>query len=145
MAGKTAGRKIMNELSLLDSIFGNDGFSLPSYRASFCAPKVDVIQNNSSYVLYMDLPGKTENDVEITLKNDVLTIASVDKKEKDCKDENVYILRERNAGCEKFKRSFTLPKDIDSGKVTASFKNGVLSVEIGRKEDSAEKKILISA
>lgn len=141
----------MNELSLLDSLFGNDGFSFPYHRASACAPKVDVVQKKDGYVLSMDLPGKTEKDVDITLKNDVLTISSVETEkgedEKKCckKDDTVYILRERSCACAKFSRSFTLPKDIDSGKVSATFKNGILSVEIGRKEDAAEKKIAIQA
>ncbi|MGN0728989.1 Hsp20/alpha crystallin family protein [Treponema sp.] len=140
----------MNELSLLDSLFGNDGFMLPGYRETVCAPKVDVVQKKDSYILYMDLPGKTEKDVDITLKNDVLTVASVEntndsdeKKEKT--DSEYYILRERTARRSQFKRSFTLPKDIDADKVNATFKNGILSIEIGRKEDAAERKIAIKS
>ena len=135
----------MNELSLLDSLFGNDGFALPSYREAAFAPKVD------SYVLSMDLPGKTEKDVDITLKNDVLTISSVENaksdsgEKKEKVDDAYYILRERTTRHSQFKRSFTLPKDIDSNKVNATFKNGILSIEIGRKEDSTEKKIAIKS
>ena len=135
----------MNELSLLDSIFGNDGFSLPAYRAAALAPKVDVVQKKGCYVLSMDLPGKTEKDVDITLKNDVLTISSAaGASEQKSEDEEVtYILRERGSDWAQFKRSFTLPKDIDSGNVKAFFKNGILTVEIARRQDSSEKKISI--
>ena len=136
----------MNELSLLDSIFGNDGFSLPAYRAAALAPKVDVVQKKGCYVLSMDLPGKTEKDVDITLKNDVLTISSSANASSDEKREEedvTYILRERGSDWAQFKRSFTLPKDIDSGNVKAFFKNGILTVEIARRQDSSEKKISI--
>lgn len=141
----------MNEISLLDSLFGNDGFALPSYREAAFAPKVDVVQKKDSYVLSMDLPGKTEKDVDITLKNDVLTISSVENaksdsgEKKEKVDDAYYILRERTTRHSQFKRSFTLPKDIDSNKVNATFKNGILSIEIGRKEDSTEKKIAIKS
>lgn len=138
----------MNELSLLDTLFGNDGFTFPAARTACYSPKVDVLQTKDSYILKMDLPGKTEEDVEITLKNDVLTIASAEKKEeKKAEEENeIWLIRERTAyGSQKFRRTFTLPKDIDVSKVSANFKNGVLSVEIGRKEESAEQKIKIIA
>ena len=140
----------MNELSLLDSLFGNDGFSFPSARNAYMTPKVDVMQKKDCYVLCMDLPGKTEDDVEITLKNDVLTIAAAEKKAEENKNEEakeeIWLIRERTAyGSQKFRRTFTLPKDIDVSKVSANFKNGVLSVEIGRKEESAEQKIKIIA
>ncbi len=139
----------MNELSLLDSLFGNDGFSFPAARSTYMAPKVDVMQKKDCYVLCMDLPGKTEDDVEITLKNDVLTIAAVEKNEdenkaEDAKDE-IWLIRERNCAQAKFRRSFTLPKDIDPAKVSANFRNGVLSITIGRKEEAQEQKIKIIA
>ena len=130
----------MNELSLLDTLFGNDGFTFPAARTACYSPKVDVLQTKDSYILKMDLPGKTEEDVEITLKNDVLTIASAEE------ENEIWLIRERTAyGSQKFRRTFTLPKDIDVSKVSANFKNGVLSVEIGRKEESAEQKIKIIA
>lgn len=139
----------MNELSLLDTLFGNDGFTFPAAHNTYLAPKVDVLQKKDSYVLMMDLPGKTEEDVEITLKNDVLTIASAENEKKDDaagEEKDIWLIRERHASPDaKFRRTFTLPKDIDTGKVSASFKNGVLSVTIGRKEEAQEQKIKILA
>ena len=139
----------MNELSLLDSLFGNDGFTFPSARNDYMTPKVDVMQKKDCYVLCMDLPGKTEDDVEITLKNDVLTIAAAEKKAEENKNEEakeeIWLIRERNWAHTEFRRSFTLPKDIDPAKVSANFKNGVLSITIGRKEETQEQKIKIIA
>lgn len=138
----------MNELSLLDSFFGNDGlFPSYNYRLTPATPRVDVVQNDDNYEISMDLPGKTEKDVNITLKNDVLTISSVDesKKEKKEEDSKHYLIRERTMEHTYFERSFTLPKDIDDNAVNATFKNGILSIAIGRKHDSEAKKIAIKA
>ena len=70
----------MNELSLLDTLFGNDG-TMPSFYTRACTPNVDVKETKDAYILTMDLPGRNENDVEIGLKDDILTIASVEKAE----------------------------------------------------------------
>ncbi len=137
----------MNELSLFDTFFGGNAFALPSFRSS-CAPEVDILQKKDRYSLLMNLPGRTENDVNITLKNDVLSIASVEKTETDKtenSEEECCLLRERSAEHTSFKRSFALPKDIDSDNVKATFKNGVLVVDIGRKEDAAEKRIAVQS
>ncbi len=136
----------MNGLSLLDSFFGDNVFPIQNYRN--CSPKVDVVQKKDCYELFIDLPGKTEKDVEITLKDDVLTIGSI-QKATDAKEQNeedvTYLLQERYAESIQFKRTFTLPKDIDSSSVQATFKNGILTVHIGRKADAEAKKILIQA
>ena len=96
----------------------------------------------------MDLPGCTEKDVDVDLKENVLTISShiEDKKEekgKEEKNEDVqYLITERRRS--QFTRRFSLPQDIDSENISASFKNGVLSVNIPRKALTQPKKISIS-
>lgn len=142
----------MNELSLLKSLF-DDGFGFPTYRTrETFVPKVDVKQTKNAYILEMDLPGLTENDLDIDLKDNVLKIASVKNQEEEKptqtedsaaeKDETVWIINERKSA--EFDRRFTLPRDIDAEKITASFKNGVLCVNIPRKEEESPKKIQIS-
>ena len=64
--------------------------------------------------------------------------------EEEAKEE-IWLIRERNWAHTEFRRSFTLPKDIDPAKVSANFKNGVLSITIGRKEETQEQKIKIIA
>ena len=137
----------MNELSLLDSLFGNDGFALPSYREAAFAPKVDVVQKKDSYVLSMDLPGKTDKDVKIELNHNVLTISSEKKNEKDekseKKEEGKWLVKERSY--QKFSRSFTLPEDVEAEKVSAEVKNGVLTVTMPRKALPEPKRIAIKS
>ena len=142
----------MNELSLFNPLF-DDGFfgvDFPVFKArSSIMPKVDVKETNEAYTLDMDLPGLTEKNVDISLKNNVLTISSV--QEKESKNENEkdaqspsYLIHERSMIS--FSRSFTLPEDVKAEDVNAAFKNGVLSVTMPRSKKANEtKKIAITA
>lgn len=151
----------MNELSLFNTLFNDDGYGFPTFHTERArVPSVDVIENNSGYVIMMDLPGRTEKDVEISLKDDVLTIASVkqakpkdngraednaESKADSNSDSGVknYLIRERYAY--DFQRSFTMPKDINQDAVSATFKNGVLAITIERKPTAEKRKIAIQA
>ena len=132
----------MNGLSLIDSLL--DGMD---YGCCASAPSVDVRETDEAYILDMDLPGRTENDISLTLKEGVLAIASVKQEQAGKKpaDKDVqWLLRERSRSS--FARRFTLPDDIDADAVSAVFKNGVLTVTIPRrKEARQERKIVIQA
>ena len=148
----------MNALSLFNDWLNNDFYGTDGLCSSSNVPDVDVTENKDSYILDMDFPGRTEKDVSLELNEGVLTISSEltaaktettaieDKGDKhdENKDEDKpqYLLRERRRTS--FRRSFTLPKDIDAEGVTAGFKNGVLTVKIPRKAEVAPRKIQIS-
>ena len=144
----------MNALSLFNDWLSKDFYGSEGFCGTSAAlPNVDVTENKDSYVLDMDLPGRTENDVSLELNEGVLTISSVktetkaiedksDKEEKAEAEKPQFLLRERRRS--DFRRSFTLPKDIDAEAVTAGFKNGVLTVKIPRKAEAAPRKIQIS-
>ena len=146
----------MNALSLFNDWLNNDFYGTDGLCSNSNVPDVDVTESKDAYTLDMDLPGRTENDVSLELNEGVLTISSEkaetktieDKTEKHEKHEEKgaekpqYLLRERRQTS--FRRSFTLPKDIDAEGVTAGFKNGVLTVRIPRKAEVAPRKIQIS-
>ena len=143
----------MNELSLFNNFFDNalsDAMPDFNFEHSFNMPKVDVKESKDAYTMEMDLPGMTEKDVNVELDHNVLTISSHheenkeqknDKNEK--KDEGKWLIRERRVS--EFSRRFTLPNDVNGEQVAASFKNGVLTVNIPRKALAAPKRIAISA
>ena len=138
----------MNELSLFNSLFDNACFGLPELygRQTGFIPKVDIKETKDAYILDMDMPGKTENDVDISLKDSVLTISSLtdskeEKKAEKAEDKTDWLLHERHFAT--FSRSFTLPKDIDAEEISAGVMNGVLTVTIPRKPAPAAKKIEI--
>ena len=133
----------MNELSLFNTLF-NDGlaFDISCGRGTGSMPKVDVKQTKDNYQFQIDLPGMTQNDIDISIKENTLTVASVQKEEKtEEKNREVFLIRERAPFS--FKRSFTLPRDADSSNAEASFVNGVLSIKIARRPEEQPKKIAI--
>lgn len=137
----------MNELSLINSLF-NDVFDTPAMcHTSVTAPRVDIEEDDKSYTLEMDLPGRTEKDVNIELDQNNLTITSSKAEEKEEKKEEKkagkYILKERRTSS--FERRFVLPKDVDTENVSANFKNGVLTILMQKKASVAPKKIEIKA
>ena len=145
----------MNELALFNDLFNgfDDDFAMPSFtlKKAFTAPKVDVKEEKDAYTLEMDLPGKTEKDVNIELNHNVLTISSETKTEKEekkeekaeAKEAGKYLIKERSYS--KFARSFTLPDDVDSENLTAKVTNGILTVTMPRKALAAPRKIAITA
>lgn len=139
----------MNTLSFFNPAFASDVFgafdrSLGSGTVNG-SPLVDIRETDGAYVLDMDLPGYSENDVSLSLKDRVLTISSVvqaDKEEKAKVEEKAeYLIRERRET--RFVRRFSLPRDIDPEKVEANFKNGVLTVTIPRQPESQPRQIMI--
>ncbi|MDR2619475.1 MAG: Hsp20/alpha crystallin family protein [Treponema sp.] len=123
----------------MDSFFG-DNFLTPSDRIFNRLPSVDVRETEKSYVLEAELPGYDEKDIEVHLDNNTLTIES--KKEEEKKEETkdgAYLIRERRASS--FSRAFKLPENADPEGITASFKNGVLSLEI-KKRNETQKRII---
>ena len=139
----------MNKLSLLNSLFDdlNYGLAMPSLEAPCYAPAVDVIEHKDSYEFVMDLPGKTQDDVELSVKENTLTIASKEtvqaEKAKDADEDSKFLIKERNTTS--FCRTFTLPRNADTQQISAQFKNGVLTVKIPCKAELAEHKIQITA
>ena len=135
----------MNELSLLDSLFNDVLDCTPStiYRAGVSTPRVDVTEEDDAYTLEMELPGRTEKDVNIELDHDNLTISSKVSEEKETKEDKKdkkkakYILKERRYN--EFTRRFSLPSDVDEESIKANFKNGILSINITKKPIAAPK------
>ena len=125
----------------MDSFFGNN-FVAPSERIFSRLPSVDVQETEKAYILEAELPGFDEKDIEIRLDNNNLTIESRMAEEKNEEKEKNYLIQERRVSS--FSRSFKLPENADSEAVSASFKNGVLSLEIGKKAEAQAKLIKIT-
>jgi HSP20 family protein len=103
-------------------------------------PSVDVAETENGYTFYAELPGMNKEDVDVTLENNVLTIRGERKFEKDVNQENYHRI-ERSYGT--FSRSFSLPSNVRSEACNASFKDGVLKVEIPKAEEARPRRIEI--
>jgi HSP20 family protein len=104
------------------------------------APAVDLIEREDSLVLKADLPGMTEDDVQIEVRDSVLTISGERKAEHEDK-QNGYYRVERSFG--RFSRALQLPSGVDASAISASFEHGVLEVTIPKPEERKPRRIEI--
>jgi HSP20 family protein len=104
-------------------------------------PAMDLVETEEDFVLRVDLPGLTEQDVNIELEDSVLTVSGERKAEHEERKEGYYRV-ERASGS--FSRSLTLPEGVDAEAVRASFDRGVLEVRIPKPEQRKPRKVSIS-
>ena len=104
-------------------------------------PAMDLAETADSYVLHADLPGMGEDDVQIELEDNVLTISG-ERRLEESKSEGGYLRTERARGS--FARSLTLPAGIDPERIEANFHNGVLELRIPKPEERKPRRISIS-
>jgi HSP20 family protein len=106
------------------------------------SPKVDVVEEKDRYKIVAELPGMDKADVNIKIENDSLVISGEKKQEKVEEDEQKHYKRiERVYGS--FSRQFRLPENVDRNGISAGFENGLLRIELRKKEPEAEKAINI--
>jgi HSP20 family protein len=99
-------------------------------------PATDQTEDAKAFYVTLELPGMDEKDVELSLSDNVLTIRGERKLDKEEKERNTY-LRERSYGA--FRRSISLPVEVDEPKVKAKFKKGVLSITLQKTKEGVKK------
>ena len=104
-------------------------------------PAVDIREDADGLTLMMDLPGLGKDDVNITMENNVLTIAGERKFTDEKKNESFHRI-ERHYGA--FSRSFTLAPTVRTEKVEATFADGVLTIHLPKQEESKPRRISIT-
>ena len=104
------------------------------------APKVDIYETDSSYVLNAELPGLTKEEINIDVNDNTLTLKGEKKFEEKVEKDN-YVRVERNYG--NFARSFALSDDVNPEGITASYKEGVLELTLPKKEEAKPKEIKV--
>jgi HSP20 family protein len=103
-------------------------------------PAMDLVETDDHFVLKADLPGLTEDDVNIEVEDNVLTVSGERKAEHEDQREGYYRV-ERSFGA--FRRSLTLPEGVNPEEVTASFDKGVLEVRIPKPEERKPRRVAI--
>lgn len=122
---------------VLDKPFGID--LGPSGRGVF--PPVNVFSDKDGYVVKLEIPGVSPDDVNIEAEGRTLTVSG--KREVALPPAGSFHRRERGAG--QFSRSFQLPADLDLGRAEASCKHGVLTVRVPKKEEAKPRQIAVKA
>ena len=118
-----------------DDFFRDDFFS--GKDKNYNLMKTDIKETDKSYILDIDLPGYAKEDIKIDVTNGYLTINAKTNKEVNEGDKHNYVRRERFTG--EVSRSFYVGEDVETDKITASFKNGILSLEVPKADP--EKKL----
>jgi len=122
--------------NLLDEFLRNDRFFSP-VRGNWY-PAVDVNEDESGYHFQIELPGLSKDDVKISFKDDVLTVSG-EKKSEEKDEKKDYHYFERRYG--KFERAFRLNADVIVDKIDATFKDGVLMIDLPKAEIAKPKEI----
>lgn len=118
----------------------NESWTTPSHRGWM--PAVNVEEKADEIRLTAELPGLAENDVEIELENNILTIRGEKREDREEGDEESrYHLWERSYGS--FQRSFTVPRTVNPEAIDAHFDNGVLTISMPKVPEAKGRKINI--
>ena len=104
--------------------------------SDFFSPTAEASGNDQFYEIHVELPGVEEDDIEVTADNNVLLIKGERKFERK-EEGKTYFFSERSYG--QFQRSFRLPGDADTGKISATYKDGLLIIKVAKKEAGAQE------
>jgi HSP20 family protein len=146
---KDGGHPVLRLRDEMDSLFDDffKGFSMEPFDGRYARsfnPNIDVSETDKELKVTAELPGMDDNDIEVSLHDDSLTITGEKKEEKEDRGKDYYHV-ERSYGS--FSRTIPLPVEIESSKAEAHFKKGVLTVKIPKSAKTIEsrKKIAIKA
>ncbi|MHA1266124.1 MAG: Hsp20/alpha crystallin family protein [Candidatus Helarchaeota archaeon] len=127
--------------SLLDDFWDWDFSDFTLLRIpKMSIPRLDIKEEEGSYVLTAEVPGYDKDDINIEVKDDILTISSEHKEEKSDEGEG-YLYKERTHSA--FCRSIKIPEGVTPEEISAKLENGILTLHIPKKEPEPPKKIEI--
>ena len=121
--------------SLLDELLDDRWLNLDTFNNTF--PAVNTIEKENQYLLEIAVPGMHKEDFEIEIENDLISVSSTTKEEKEVKNRFNYNRQEFNFNS--FHRTFSLPKEVDQGKVKAIYSNGILTITLPKLKEIISK------
>jgi HSP20 family protein len=129
-----------NRNPLMTDLFEDflDTMPLGGYRNQGWCPAVNIKDNDSSYEIEFAVPGLKKEDFKISLENNLLTVSS-EKEEKNEETNEKYTRKEFSY--RSFSRSFTLPKAVETEKISAAYTDGLLTVTVPKKAEDNTKLI----
>jgi len=137
-------RDLLSIQDRMNQLFNETRALQPERGEDFCkgswSPPVDIYENGPDIVLKAEIPGISQDEIEIKIEDDTLVLKGERKFRKKTDDENYYRI-ERSYGT--FVRSFTLPNSVDQEGVKATYEAGVLKIVMPKKEDKKPKSIRV--
>jgi HSP20 family protein len=121
----------------------NDWFSRAAdqSRAEPWRPAVDILEKGGNLILRAEVPGVSEKDIELKLEGQLLSVSGEKKLEPESESADFYRVESRSG---KFSRSFRLPDTVDADKISATYRNGILSVTVPQKPEVRSREIHVS-
>jgi HSP20 family protein len=132
---------LQSEMNRLFNTFFDTPTATPGDSGRRWIPAMDLVETDEHFVIRADLPGLSDEDVNVELEDNVLTVSGERKAEREDRKEGYYRV-ERAYG--RFQRSLTLPEGVDAEKIEASFDKGVLEVRIPKPEERKPRRVAIS-
>jgi HSP20 family protein len=131
---------LQNRLNSIFSDFARPEGTQESLAMGNFIPAADIYEDEHKLLLKLEVPGVKQNDLDVRVENQTLTIRGERKFENEEKEENFHRI-ERRFGS--FTRTFALPVTIDTASVTAKYENGVLAIQLAKKEAAKPKQVKI--
>jgi HSP20 family protein len=131
---------LQNRLNSIFSDFARPDGDQESLAMGSFIPPVDVYEDAHQLALKLEVPGIKQEDLDVQVENQMLTVKGERKFEKDEKEENFHRIERRYGS---FVRSFTLPQTVDAGSVKANYDNGVLTISLAKKEAAKPKQVKV--
>ncbi len=125
--------------SFFDDFWTKDVFDFPAWNTEGTVPRVNILETNEDFRVEVAAPGMNKEDFHLELDNDMLVIHSELTHKNESSDDKRYTRREFNY--HSFKRTFYLPNTVESDKIEAVYKNGILSLVIPKKEEAKKKPV----
>lgn len=125
---------------LFEPFFGRFEFVDDAMKSGTWAPPVDVAEEGDKILVKVEVPGVNEKDLKVNFEDGLLTVSG--ERQFERKDERNYHRIERTYGT--FVRSFNLPRSVDASAIKASYLDGVLEIEIPKREEAKPRQIQIN-
>jgi HSP20 family protein len=130
-------RSLLGMKQEFDKIFSNWDDEAPTHTSHW-RPAVDIVEDEDTLRLNVEVPGMAKEDIKINVENGILSISGERKFDKDVKEENCHRIERSYGG---FYRSFSLPTKVDTEKIEAHYENGILKISMTKKEEAKPRQI----
>ena len=124
----------------IDRFFDDFGLKFRDFDTDW-SPRVDLAESEDGYEVKAELPGLKKEEIKVEVHDQVLTLTG-EKKNEEKSDTKNYHRVERTYG--RFGRSFRLPKEVKSDEIKAKYKNGILTIDIPKSEETKPKEIAVA-
>jgi HSP20 family protein len=121
--------------------FGRTPFRMAATEAMWC-PLVDIHETKDNILLQVEVPGVKQEDIHVSVEDNTLTLKGERKRETEVKEDQYHRV-ERSYG--HFERRILLPSEVDSDRVKAAYRDGVLEIQLPKKEEAKPKQIKVEA